>query len=191
MFINDSMLFVLNKTLSNNESSLNSLKQHIYKSFKINFLGLSLSAVINQDGVLSRYSETEFTVIINIPITASTYLINQNKIDLFKQLTFIGDKKFGRELLEILSKLNSYGLFSTQSSFANILVNQLINLIKMIIAQIKLTSTNASQSISQYLLYETEDIADKYEIDKFCNAVDDVKARVELLNQRINLLVTK
>ena len=41
-------------------------------------------------------------------------------------------------------------------------------------------------SISEYLLYETKDIVNKFAIEDFCNQVDELKSRVEILIKRIN-----
>ena len=47
---------------------------------------------------------------------------------------------------------------------------------------------NTSQSISEYLQYETQDIVSKYEIEQFCNDIDELKEKTELLSKRFNLL---
>ena len=49
---------------------------------------------------------------------------------------------------------------------------------------------NAVTSIKEYLLYETEDLITHHEMKDFCQAVDELNNRVDILKARINLLRT-
>jgi len=185
------LIATLNKILENNQGSRNLLQQHAGKSFMLNIIGFNLRAKIECDGLFSAPLNDNYTVTINIPLNAATYLVNQDKLAVFKSISFKGDKHFGRKILEILSNLHSTGIYVTKSPAMTFVINQLNTIFSWLREHIKLVVTNASTSITEYLLYETEDIAERYEIAKFCNEVDELRNRVDVLTQRLNLLAVK
>ena len=61
-------------------------------------------------------------------------------------------------------------------------------MLSLISYQLTLTLNNASNSIKEYLLYETEELITKFEINHFCEQVDALRAKSEILEQKIQLL---
>lgn len=188
MIFSHLLLKVFNKILTYNESSILLLKLKAGKSFKLNLPGLSFSGLIDVDGLLTEPLTKEYNVEITLPLMTASYLINQDKLATFKQISFVGDVALGREILEILSNLRFSGIYATLSPNILFLITPLNKIILSVKNSLLLLQHNATHSISEYLLYETEDLVTQYEIEEFCNAVDDLNNRVNLLNAHINLL---
>lgn len=191
MFLAKAKLSLLNKILEHNEGSTNLLKHYSGKSFKLNLVGISISAFITESGLLQAVDENdEFNVDVFIPATTASYLVNQDKIDAFKKISFHGDIEFGRALLEIMANLHLSGLYANTSPAAGLMLSQLGKVINMLKEQMLLVGQNSTNSVTEYLLYESEDIVTRYEIQDFCDNVDDLNDRLNLINQRINNLLT-
>ena len=191
MFLAKAKLSLLNKILEHNEGSINLLKHYHGKSFKLNLVGISIAALITDSGLLQVADEsTEFNVDVFIPPTTASYLVNQDKLDAFKKISFHGDIEFGRAILEIMANLHLSGLYTNTSPAAGLMLSQLGKVINMLKEQMLLVGQNSSNSVSEYLLYESEDIVTRYEIQDFCDNVDDLNNRLNLINQRINNLLT-
>ncbi len=176
---------LLNKALTSNEGSQHLLAQHYNKSFRILFPVFSISAIIEKNGSLSIHEQYEVDSIIKIPLSSLNYLINQDKLAIIKQIEISGDKNFGLFLLELLSKLNWNIIDHDKILGSKILVKFFIKLNK----QLQLVVTNATHSITEYLLYETEDLVTQYEMNDFCKEVDELNNRADILKARINLLL--
>jgi len=187
--INTIAIKLINKTLETNQGSRKLLTNDSGKSFKINLVGFGVAGKLDIDGFIIAPDDKEFNVIINIPIDASTYLINNDKLAVYKKINFTGDTKFGRKLLEIIANLHLSGIYSkVDSPLALAALNQISNLIKMVRESGKLMLNNATTSIKEYLLYETADLITKHENTKFCDAVDHLRADVDRLEQKITNL---
>jgi ubiquinone biosynthesis protein UbiJ len=158
---------------------------HCGKSFKfITPLGI-LSGQIDIDGfIINEVDNTAYTVIINIPVAVSSYLINQDQIAAFKQLKFQGDRVFGREFLELLVNLNFSGLYTSESVAVLFIQQQLQQFFIGLKNTLQLITTNTVNSVTEYLLYESEDLITQYELKQFCDEVDSI-------NERTNLLIAK
>lgn len=180
---------IFNKLLSINPACQNLLKKNIGKSFTIQLVGIRLNALIDSDGSLINPIHNTYDTIINIPIQSTTYLINQDKLATFKSITIAGNKNFGRALLETFAKLNLNGIYANKSPISGFLIIQLENIFNLIKNQMKLMNNNATHSISEYLLYESQDIATKYEIEKFCDEVDSLRSKTDRLTLQIKRLV--
>jgi ubiquinone biosynthesis protein UbiJ len=185
------LLITLNKILSHNQGSLSHLKKYQGKSFTLNVAGINLAATIDSDGLLIPSGSKDYSVTILVPLATATYLLDQDKLEAFKKIIFTGDKHFGRDLLEILSNLHLAGIYEMQLPFGNFLLKQLSAILIRLKITLKLLAKNATTSVAEYLLYESEDIAERYEIEQFCNDVDELKSQLDRLTQRINLLATK
>ena len=185
-FINRITLNLINKILSNNESSLQLLQQYCNKSFSINVASiLNISAIITHDGYLSYIGNTEFTTSVEIPVSIASSLIMNEQLKAIKHLQIHGDKQFALAILKILSNLHLEITPKTHSISAIMLQNTLDKFIKIIKNTLFLILNNAGQSTSEYLQFETMDIVNTYEIEKFCNDVDELKARVELFEKKL------
>lgn len=185
--INPVLIFI-NKTLETNEGSRLLLLQYKNKSFKINFNLLSIAGMIGNHGYIEPVQNDTIDVEITIPFSTATYLINQDKLEIFKKIIFTGDINFGRNILEIFSNLKFSGAYADASPLYLFLFNNLIKIFGIISTQVKLISNNASHSISEYLQYESEDLVTKYEMENFCNSVDDLNNRTNRLVAQIHLL---
>lgn len=190
MFLAKAKLSLFNKILEHNEGSVNLLKHYSDKSFKLNLAGMSITALIAQNGLLQTTDESdEFDVDVFIPAATASYLLNQDKLDAFKKISFHGDIEFGRALLEIMANLHLSGLYANASPSAGLMLSQIGKVINMLKEQMLLVGQNSSNSVTEYLLYESEDIVTRYEIQDFCDNVDDLNNRLNLINQRINNLL--
>lgn len=183
------LVLALNKILKHNQGSLTLLKKYQTKSFLLNILGLPVAAKIDTDGFLIETHHTDYDVTITIPSSITTYLADQDKLAAIKKVTFTGDNKLGLELLEILSNLQLSGLYTSDSPMVNLVLGQIVNLITTIKNYLQLLAKNAATSISEYLVYETGDIVDRYTLEKFYTEVDQLKSRADLLSKRIAQLV--
>ena len=189
MIFDHQIRFIFNKVMLLNESSIIKLKMHQGKSFQITLLGISFEALIDVDGSLIKPSSPNHTVKILAPLSLATYLINQDQLNAFSQIKFIGDNSFGRELLEILSNLQLSAIYKENSLERSLILNKINQIIQFSKNNLHLLHCNISKSISEYLLYETEDLVTHYEIDEFCDEVDHLGNRVDILKARINLLL--
>ena len=192
MFLAKVKLALLNKILEHNEGSIDLLKQYSGKSFNLNLVGMTITANINDAGMLNVAENIEnYTAGVFIPPATATFLVNQDKLEAFKKISFHGDVEFGRVLLEIMANLHLSGLYSNSSPVAGIMLSQLGKIISTLKEQMLLVGQNSTNSVSEYLLYETEEVVTRYEIQDFCDNVDDLNNRLNLINQRINLLLTR
>lgn len=186
------LLQIINKILQYNVGSKNELAYYSGKSFILNIVGISITATIMEDGLLAVCDDTEQTAIdttIIIPITIMTYLIHQDKLEMFRQIKINGDLSFGVKLLEILSNLNFNGVYAHISPLNGVLLQQIERILIAIRNYFILISKNGGISISEYMQYETGNIINRHNIEKFCTNVDDVKIRTEILEKRLEKLV--
>lgn len=185
----DPILMLLNKILLSNESSQNLLAKHHNKSFCLVFPVFSISAIIDKNGLLDNHKAEDIDSIITIPYSTINYLINQDKLALIKEIDISGDKNFGIFILEVLSKLNWNIIDQDKIPGGRIIISTLSTFFKKLNTQFQLVAGNAINSIKEYLLYETEDLVTSYEMTDFCQAVDELNNRVDILRARINLLL--
>jgi ubiquinone biosynthesis protein UbiJ len=189
MLINNIVLSLLNKILLNNQGSMALLQKFSQQSFSINIVGtFSLNAIIKDDGLLQSIDTEVYTTYINIPLSVSKYLLNNNQLDAIKDINIQGDKQLGMSILNILANLQLTNIAGYSSLTNSIVYISLTNFINTIKNTLQLIVYNTSQSISEYLQYETQDIVSKYEIEQFCNDIDELKEKTELLSKRFNLL---
>jgi ubiquinone biosynthesis protein UbiJ len=190
MLLNPLALKLVNLVLISNTGSRELLGTYYGKTFKLIFPGFSLSAKCDLDGYLiNNYNEINYDVVINIPIASATFLIDQDKLAVYKKITFTGDANFGHELLEILSKLHLDGIYTqVNSPLKLMLLNKFTGLIKAVGIYIMQLGIGSSNTLKEYLMYETQDIITHFEHEEFCNNVDNIRARSEQLEQQIKEL---
>ncbi len=183
------LLSLLNKILYYNESSLNLLTKHASKSFDLNAIGVSIKALINHNGMFIPLEKmVEPTVRIIIPLSTATYLVDNDKLTAFRKILFDGDITFGRELLEIFSNLHLDGVYAKTSPFNGMILSKLEQILIQIKQQLGLMTANSTNSVKEYLLYETEDLVTQHEMKDFCDSIDELSDRTNILQQQINLL---
>jgi ubiquinone biosynthesis protein UbiJ len=183
------LLLILNKALLANESSRHLLAKHHNKNFQIIFPAFSISAIISDSGLLDAYEQNEYTSVIVIPLSAVNYFINHDKLELIKQISISGDKNFGLYILEVLSNINWHIIDNDKILSSGFIINTISKFFIELKKQIELVGSNAITSVNEYLLYESEDLVTRYEMDDFCQAVDELNSRTDLLNARINSLL--
>jgi ubiquinone biosynthesis protein UbiJ len=192
MIINQSILKLINLILVTNDGSRKLLALKHGRTFKIILPGFSICAACDIDGYLITEHATNYDVVIHIPLDSATFLINRDKLAVYKKITFVGDAEFGRELLEILAKLHINGVYTKiDSPLMLMLVNKLSAFVKSINNYLQSTARNSSNTLKEYLMYETQDIITRLEHDQFCNDVDELKAQSEILEKRIKQLSNK
>ena len=178
----------INIILADNQSSLIFLKQHANRQFMINVANiLSFSAHIQPDGSLTDINEDkECDSIIFIPVSIGIHLIQNNHMDILKNITIEGDQKFAIGILEMLSSLEVVGvLYNRLPKPVAHMFSTFMKVVKSIVKQIKLVFNNAGISISEYLQYETGAIVSKKELEEFYSKVDMISDKTNNLIQRI------
>ncbi|MCC2625203.1 MAG: hypothetical protein K0R14_1076 [Burkholderiales bacterium] len=186
MLLNLVAIKLINFILKDNHGSRAHLAKYAGKSFKLILPGFSINALFDIDGYLIINHLTSYEVIINIPLDSVTFLIDKDKLAVYKKISFVGNKKFGHELLENFSKLHVDGIYTKiHSPIMLIALNKFTDLIKFISAYLKRLPADSGNTLKEYLMYETQDIITRYENDSFCNDVDEIKNRYEYLEQQI------
>jgi ubiquinone biosynthesis protein UbiJ len=115
-------------------------------------------------------------------------LVNNDKLDIFKQIKIDGDLNFGTKLLEILSKLNFDGVYSKVSPLNGAILHKVEIIFSAIKNHFVRMQINMVKSLSEYFVYETRDIINGFKIDDFCDNVDDLKSRTDILTKKIEKL---
>lgn len=195
MLITNILLPILNKLLRHNEGSRNRLKSYQGKSFNLNIIGFYITGVINNEGFIARCNQDanvdgDYDIAIIVPASIASYFIHNDKLEVFRQITFHGDTKFGRDLLEILSNLHFEGVYATLSPLNGLILQQLAKVFAGIKDYFILVNKNMATSVSEYLLYESRDIVTSLAIEEFCVEVDELKSRTDLLAKKVNQLIT-
>lgn len=189
--INDILIKIFNTLLDLNSGSKSEIAKYCGKSFILNIIGVQLKARIKENGQLDQcidISDAELDTIIIIPMSVTTFLINKDKIELFRQIDITGDKSFGTNFLEILSKLNFAGVYAKVSPMSSVLLKQLENILIGIKDYFMHINSNMGISISEYMLYETGDVVNKHKIEQFCASVDELREKTNLLEKRVQAL---
>lgn len=192
--MNNSFLLLINKVLANNQGSLLLLKKYRGQTFSINIIGLiNFRAIICNDGLLDEIDQNMPTSInMSIPLSIASEVIRNNKMAMLQKISFRGNKHDGIEILKIISNLQiSEAILQTDSVWLALLIKTLNKFIGTLKNTLLLFGKNASQSISEYLQYESKDIVNQYEIEQFCDAVDTLRERTDTLIKRINVLNNK
>lgn len=190
MIINHGVLLGLNTVLKHNEGSQQLLKRYATYSFKINLSGFMICALIDSDGLMIAAAPNDYyTVEITLPLRCATYLINHDKLAAFRQIHLQGNREFGLELLQILVNLNMPSV--TISPALLLTITPLVQFIQTLKDNLVLIGHNATTSISEYLLFETEDLVTHFELAEFCTAVDELTMNVDRLMAQTKLLLAR
>lgn len=190
MIFNSLAIRLINTILGSNSGSLRLLTKHSGKTFKVSFPGFPLAAAIDIDGYLMESTQNNYSVEINIPANSAVFLLDKDKLALYKKLKFKGNAEFGREVLEVLSKLHLDNIYTRATSpITMLLLNKLSELIKGVINYIQLMSSNFGTSAKEYLLYESRELVSTFEHDKFCDEVDQLLSSTEQFEQRLQAYI--
>ena len=186
MLFNPLAIKLINIILSDNPGSRELLAKQQGKAFKLIFPGFGISAVCDIDGYLITHDVVNYDVIIKIPLDSAAFLIDKDKLAVYKKISFNGDTNFGRGLLEIFSKLHLDGIYTKVNSPLMLMVlNKFTDLVKITTNYLKFLANNSGNTLKEYLRYETQDIVTRLENDQFCNNVDELQSLSEFLEQQI------
>lgn len=189
MIFNNITLYILNRILSQNESSLNILKNHHGKVIKINALGVAMVAEIGHDGLLVNYQGDHFDVEIIVPANIMSSLIKQDPLASLKQVNIMGDSAFGLTFIKTLSNLHFSGTFDHESPIVKFAASKTFYLISKLGQYLKTIHTTNVNSIIDYMVFEKRLVITRSELDTFCNDVDQLKMQTEQLFKQIAHLV--
>lgn len=183
--LNSLAIKAINLLLKANPKTKDELQKYATKVIGLDLPFLSLQFIIAADGSLEP--ETAPTdCVITIPLSSASHAIHQDDVKTFKTLQITGDKVLAKNLLATLATIETTKiLYLQQNPLLNMFAAKLEQLIEQLVSYAKLVSHNAGLSTSQYLQYETNAIADKYQIEDFCTEVDNLRERCDLLTKRV------
>ncbi len=175
----------INLLLEANSNTQKQLAKYATKIVKINLPLLSIQFLIAADGsVETEHNDPDCT--IAIPLSSVSHVLHKNDLKTYKSFDIDGDKELAKKLLEILATVETTNvMYLSQNPLMNMFALQLEKLLVSLVNYAKMVSNNAGHSISQYVQYETNEVVDKYDLEKFSNEVDEVKSRYELLLKRV------
>lgn len=186
--INDFCIKAINLLLDANPNTKAMLTKHSTKIIQLDLPFISIKFMITSDGSLIP-EETTPDCTIKIPLASASHLIHNDELKTYKTLGIDGNKTLAKDLLTILSTIETTKLlYLHQNPFLSIFAHKLEQIIDSLVSYAKLVSENATVSSSQYIQYEANSIANKYEIEKFCNDVDKISSQTELLAKRTERL---
>lgn len=182
---NQLFALIINRLLKTNVGVADQIAKLKGKTIELTIIGAKFQFEIIGSFV-TESKNTKPDVRINIPLSASTHLINPDQLKTMKQIQIDGELKTGQEFLQLLSQLHPEDLLYQHDNMTlGIITRKLEKLVIMVIDYLKLIINNGLYSSSQYLQYESKDLVGYYEIEDFCNQVDELNSRYELLNKRI------
>lgn len=182
---------VINKILQTNDGARKLLSQYSGKSFILQLPLFSINAVIDNDGYMQYLDSTKADTHMTIPLHNLKYFIDKDKFNALKAIEIEGDYPFAHALLKILSQLHFNLIYQTKSDGGIIVTNLVINGLKQLSTYLKRLGQNSSQSLSEYIQYESMDIVNRYELEEFYHKVDQLNASIDRLNHRYNHLERK
>ncbi len=182
---NQLFILIINRLLRANVGLADKMAKLTGKTIELILIGAKFRFEITGN-FITETENTEPNVRINIPLSASTHLINPDQLRTMKQIQIEGELKTGQEFLQLLSQLHPEDLlYQHDNIILGIITRKLEKLVIMLINYLKLVINNGLYSSSQYLQYESQDLVGHYELEDFCNQVDELNSRYELLNKRI------
>ncbi len=175
-----------NLILNANPQTQTKLKKLATKLIELKLPLFTINVIIAPDGTFESEDCVPADCSITIPISSSSYFLHHNQVQAFQNLLIQGDKNLAQDFIMILATLDiSNILYQHNSPTLGILSIKIEKTLKQIINYAQLINKNASLSTSQYIQYEAQVIVDKYQIDNFCNQVDELKEKTDLLALRI------
>ncbi len=182
---NQLFALIINRLLKTNVGVADQITKLKGKTIELIIIGAKFQFEII-GSLVTENENIEPNVRINIPLSASTHLINHDQLKTMKQIQIEGELKTGQEFLQLLSQLHPEDLlYQHDNMLLGVITRKLEKLIIMLINYLKLVISNGLYSSSQYIQYESQDLVGYYEIKDFCNQVDELSSRYELLNKRI------
>ena len=187
--INNTIINTINKVLKTNTSALNRLQPYASCTWSLKTNFMTIRGLICANGELAPSNNTTTDCTMQIPFSIIPTLMSQDKILIFKQITIIGNTKLAKIILETLSELHFDGImYQPQNQITSVISYKLNLIITQIRKYLRLITTNASTSISDYLIYENQTLISTFETENFCQDVYKLTNDVERLMQKINNL---
>ena len=178
---------LINRLLVNSENCKH-LSKYMNQSLIISIKQLvTISLIINEEGLVNKCYDDNIRnqlVIENLygVISSSHYL------DKLKYISINGDKKIVLDILKILSNLDIHDLYIPNNIVSQIAFSNALQLFSKFITIIKNSYNSLLYSLSEYLQYEKDIIVTKYEVDRFCDEVDELNFKVTQLSKKISIL---
>lgn len=186
--LNTLAIKTLNLLLKANPHTCTQLQKLATKVVELKLPLITLNFIIAPDGMLEA-EDSDPDCSITIPLASASHFIHHDQLQTFKTLQVIGDKTLATNLLTSLASLDvSKVLYLADSQILGIFAVKLEQLLKNLVEYAKLVSHNAGLSSSQYIQYEVDLISDKYALEQFYSAVDNLKERCDLLGKRVERL---
>lgn len=183
--LNQFAVKAINLLLEANPNTKDMLKKYSTKIIQLDLPFLSIAFIISPDGSLSA-EESNPDCIIKIPLASASHLIHHDELKTYKTLEITGDKTLAKDLLSILATIETTKLlYLHENPFLSMFANKLEKVINSLVNYAKLVANNTTVSTSQYLQYETSSVANKYEINQFCEDVDKLSSQTELLAKKV------
>lgn len=183
--LNSFAVKAINLLLDANIDTKSLLAKYSTKIVKINLPLVSVQFIIASDGGVETESEAPDCT-INIPLSTASHVIHKNELKTYKSLDIEGDKTLAKDLLEILATIKvTRVLYLSDNPLMNMFAVQLEKILTSLVDYAKMVSDNAASSISQYVQYESNEVVDKFDLDKFSQEVDELNSRYELLAKRV------
>lgn len=175
LYINQAFIKLMNKLLSDNESTSELLKQFAFKNFYLKFGIINILFTINEQGLFCNSSDKE-DVKIYIPYNLFNYFIDNDKIKFIQKIKIEGSTDLAIRFLEIISSINISYIFNKGSIYG-----LAMNIIKILIS----LNYNFYKNTFSYFQYEKNQIVSKNEINIFCEEVDIIKNKCDFLENNI------
>ncbi len=183
----DIVIKLINKLLINSDNC-KQLSRYANQCLIINVKHLiGISLVIDEDGLFKKYDKNDIS---NELVVESFFgvISNTHYFDKLKYISINGDKKTVLDILKILSTLTIYDLYIPNNVVSQIVFSNCVNLLSKFIAIMKDSYESLIYSMGEYLQYEKDIIVTKYEVNKFCDEVDEFNAKVIQLSKKITIL---
>jgi ubiquinone biosynthesis protein UbiJ len=181
------MIKIINNLLVNT-SSCNQLANYADEQLVISIHNLiKIAIIIKQDGSFMLCDKKD---IKNQIIIDNFYgiLANNNYFDKLKYITINGDKKVILDIMKILSNIGVYDLYVPNNVISQVFFSNAIDLLKKTLSIIKQSYESITYSMAEYLQYEKNIIVTSYEVNKFCDDVDDLSQKLIKLSKKISAL---
>lgn len=189
--LNNFAIMAINLLLKANPQSQEQLSKYSTKVIALHLPFLSIQFIIAANGTLEAETSSADCE-ITIPLGAASHMIQPNEMKTFKSFTITGDKNLAKGLLSILADIDaSKALYLHQNPFLSMFATKLEKMLADLVAYAKLVLHNGGLSTSQYIQYEVDMVANKWELEEFYNQVDNTRERVELLAKRVEKLINQ
>lgn len=188
MIATNGMVYLLNLFITTNSGVQLKLKNLANKVIGLHFGNIKFELLITDNGDV-KTTNLAHDCTIYFPLAIISHLIHKDAIRTLRTIKITGNNKLAIEFLDIITKLNPTNfLYTNNSQLLNLGGFYTEKLVKSFVDYANLVVNNFTTSGSRYIQYEKNFITDKYQITEFCNQVDEIKDRYQLLLKRVQKL---